>query len=191
MDIPNNKYPAFWQIIKPDFKAIRYRKNNKKINMINQSLKCPMNELYKFKPDRFRSNETTLPLSQFFVKFEPVDNKKKCRKVEELIEKYSFNLYKYQIDDDTDVEDTLMMSDAFDDLIEDIRKVYISKNYLSLMSFLINRAFMITAQARGNKKVSSSKLDKNKSILIKTLYKVSPDQLLKVFSGNLRPSKEK
>ena len=169
MDIPKNKYPAFWQIIKPDFKPIRHRKNGEKINMINYDLQCPMNELYKYKPKRYRSKKSTLPLSTFFVKFEPVESKRKCKRVEDLIEKYSFDLYKYHVDDTTEVEDTILMTEKFDELIEDIKQVYISKNYLPLMSFLINRAFRITAQTKGKRNVMQSTLNKNRSVLLKTL----------------------
>lgn len=186
MNIPENKYPAFWQIIKPEFKPIKKTKGGEKIDMVNHKLKCPMNELYKFKPSKHRSPESTLPLSTFFVKYEPVDSKRKCRKVEDLIEKYSFNLYKYHIDDTTEVEDTVLMTELFDELIEDIKQIYISNNYLSLMSYLINRAFRITAQSKGKRDVTQSTLSKNRALLLKTLYRIAPDQLLKVFAGNVR-----
>ena len=70
-------------------------------------------------------------------------------------------------------------------MIEDIRKINISSNYLGLMSWLINRAFIITSDAKRHKKQTISKLNKNKIILLKTLYNVNPKQFLKCFSNNI------
>ena len=79
----------------------------------------------------------------------------------------------------------LLLKNNFNDLIEDIKKIYISKNYLGLMSWLINRAFNIGSGVRGNKEISRSKINNNKAILIKTLYEINPESLLKCFSGNV------
>ena len=59
MDVENNKYPAFWKVIRRDFKE----KN------INYNLVCPMNYLYNLKLDQFRSNESTIPIQYFFINF--------------------------------------------------------------------------------------------------------------------------
>ncbi len=52
------------------------------------------------------------------------------------------------------------------------------------MSWLINRAFIITPNMRGKRYDVQSTLKKNRALLIKTLYDVSPRQLLQVFSKN-------
>jgi len=88
--------------------------------------------------------------------------------------------------DDEDEEDSyLLLRSDFDDLINDINQVYISKNYLGLMSWLINRAFLIGAGARRNTKEIQSTLNNNKSILLKTMYTINPVALLKCFAKNI------
>ena len=52
MNVDKNKYPAFWKIIRRDFKE----------NNINYDLVCPMNYLYNLKLDQFRSNQSTIPI---------------------------------------------------------------------------------------------------------------------------------
>ena len=83
-----------------------------------------------------------------------------------------------------DDEYFLMRSD-FDELIEDIRMTYISKEYRGLMCWLINRAFLITQHAQNNSQQSASTMRNNRSILLKTLYNVNPSNLLEVFSKNI------
>ena len=85
MDIIQHKYPAFWSIIKKGF--------NKK--NINSNLHCPMNYLYDLSIPEFHSTETTLPMSHFFLKPVINVNRKSCKKVEELISKYSMKLFEY------------------------------------------------------------------------------------------------
>jgi hypothetical protein len=66
-------------------------------------------------------------------------------------------------------------------MIKDIQQTYISKNYLGLMSWLINRAFVIGAGVRSKTDIMASTINMNKAILLKTLYTVNPDALLKCF----------
>ena len=75
----------------------------------------------------------------------------------------------------------LLLRSDFDDLIDNIRQTYISKNYLGLMSWLINRAFSIGSGVRRNNDTITSKINMNKAILLKTLYLVNQDALLKCF----------
>ena len=110
-------------------------------------------------------------------------NRKKSKKVEELIQKYSIDLFKYNIDENEE-EEYIMLRDDFDQLISDIRQIHISNNYLGLMSWLVNRAFMITPGVRRNDGQIQSVLNKNKSLLLKVLYDISPKQLLQVLSKN-------
>lgn len=172
MGIAENNYPSFWGIVKKDF--------NK--NKINSSLTCPMNYLCNVKLNRY-NNGAILPMSRFFKKFELDEQRRKCRKVEELIEKYSFDVWNYNISEEKDADQWLLLQDDFDNLIDDIRQLYLSNNYLGLMSWLIDRAFCITKNARPT--MSKSTLNKNKVILVKTLYAINPTNLLKVFSKNL------
>ena len=172
MNIKKNGYPAFWTIVKKGFNKDR----------VNPDLKCPMNYVFDIKPKRYRSSESTLPMKDFFIKHELNEHKRRCRKVEELIQKYSLDLYNYNTDcKDDDNEQYLLLRNDFDKLVSDIQATYISKNYLGLMSWLINRAFSISAGVRRNTATMLSTINTNKAILLKTLYSVNPDALLKCF----------
>ena len=171
MDIKNNKYPDFWSIIKKDF--------NKKL--LNHDLKCPMNYLYDLNLSEFRNTTSTLPMSYFFVKFEMKNNIRTCRKVEDLIARYAFKFY--ESNNNSDNEYFLLRKD-FDDLLKDISKIKISQNYIGLFSWMIDRAFKILPSTIQNKKTISSVLNKNKALLLNTLYRINSSNLLKCFSKN-------
>ena len=173
LDIKTNLYPSFWLLIKKNFK-----KDN-----INEELKCPMNYLYNLDLSEFHNIAPTLPMSHFFNKFEMSNNIRTCRKVEDLIAKYSLNLYDVNSGDSED-EDYLLLRKDFDNLISDIQKIKISKNYLGLFSWMIDRAFKILPGSLRNQKSISSVLNKNKPLLLKTLYEVNSSNLLKCFSKN-------
>lgn len=170
--IKEHKYPSFWLMIKNDFK-----KSN-----INYSLKCPMSYLYDFKFKKYRNKSKTLPMSYFFEKYELDTNRIKSKKIEELIQDYSLKLYENE--EEKDIQNTLLLRSDFKDLIRNIQKVYISKNYLGLMSWLINRAFIITPSIKQNRTTIKSITKKNKVILLKALYDVNSSALLKIFSKN-------
>lgn len=172
MDIKTNLYPSFWKIIKPGFSD----KN------VNEELKCPMNYLYDLDLSEFHNKDSTLPMSHFFVKYEMNNNIRTCRKVEEIISKYSLKLY--EVNDNAENDDYLLLRKDFDDMISDIQSIKISKNYLGLFSWMIDRSFKILPGSIRNKKSISSVLNKNKSLLLKVLYNVNPTNLLKCFSKN-------
>ena len=173
LNIKTNLYPSFWLLIKKNFK-----KDN-----INEELKCPMNYLYNLDLSEFHNSTSTLPMSHFFNKFEMSNNIRTCRKVEDLIAKYSLSLYDINSGDSED-NDYLLLRKDFDNLILDIQKIKISKNYLGLFSWMIDRAFKILPGSLRNQKSISSVLNKNKPLLLKTLYEVNSSNLLKCFSKN-------
>ncbi len=177
MDIKNNKYPSFWSLI--------HKEINKK--NINANLHCPMNCLYDLDLNKFPSGMGTLPMSHFFQKFPLEENRKKCKKVEELINRYSIDLYEYNTSDEEyliDEKNYFLLRNDFDDLINSIHRTFISRNYLGLFSWLIDRAFLITPQTKGKSSKIQATINKNKSILIKVLYDVNRSNLLKCFSKN-------
>lgn len=175
MNVKKHKYPVFWLGIKQGFN----RKN------INHELHCPMNYLYNIELTRYRSSEKTLPMSYFFKKF-PLDlNRKTCRKVENLITQYSIGLGEYNIAGTKDNSEYLLLRNDFDDLIRAIRMTNISGKYLGLYSWLMDRAFLVTPQSAANVGTSKSRISKNKSLLIKTLWDVNSSNLLQVLSKNL------
>lgn len=82
-------------------------------------------------------------------------------------------------------DEYFLLKSNFEEMVEDIGSIYISKEYVGLMSWLINRAFCVTPNTKGRRHITQSTLYKNKSILLKTLYSVNPSNLLAVFSKNL------
>ncbi len=178
MDIKTHKYPVFWSIIKKGFK-----KSN-----INKKLVCPMNYLYGLNFDKYKSTDTTLLMSSFFVKHRLDVNRRTCKRVEELIEKYSLQLYKQNISDVFNREqdnDYLLLRSDFEELVRNIRSINISSNYAGLMSWLIDRAFMITPSITQNNKMLKTNLGANKSLLLKVLYEVNPRCFLSCFNKKM------
>ena len=191
MNITKNGLPAFWTIIKKPTKKTPKERKKQRDNLkakVNKDLQCPMNYIFNIKVKEFKPKDSTLPMSTFFVKYELEEDRRKSKKVEELITKYSFDLYNSvssDLDEDEKREDYLLLRSNFDDLIKDIKKIYISKNYLGLMSWLIDRSFKITPNIRSNDKKILNKINNNRSILIKVLYEINNENLLKCFSGNV------
>jgi len=190
MNISENGYPIFWKTIK-EFNDNRYIKRSKtnvkkKKAFYNPELTCPMNYLYENNINVSTPNTPTYSMDNFFISYPLEIDRRKCKAVEELIEKYSWNLMFKQVNKyEEDSDEFLLMRNDFDEMIEDIRRINISSNYLGLMSWLINRAFMITPNMRNNNNKIKSKLNKNKIILLQTLYSVNSKQFLKCFQKNI------
>lgn len=172
MEITKNKYPKFWKVIKRGFK----QKN------INPDLKCPMNYLCDLELDKFRSPSSTLPMSNFFIKHELDIHRRTSKKVEELISNFSLNLLDVQKNDSVTDDDLLLIRSDFDLLVNEIQSLNISSNYLGLMSWLLDRAFLITPNVSRNKMLNT-KLHKNRSILISVLYTVNQKTFLNCFKS--------
>lgn len=170
MDIKEHGYPRFWRCIHPEYHGY-----------INNSLKCPMNEVTQFKAQKPHHNSNPISNRQFFIKHDLTESRRKCKRVENLIQKYSLELLDYNKSEDRDYEEYLLLRQDFDNLVEDIRRIYISNNYLGLMSWLIDRALIITPEVSKNAGQLKSRLNKNRSLLLKVLYEVSPNQFLQCF----------
>ena len=174
MEVDKYKYPIFWQGIRKGFNRDR----------VNPNLVCPMNYLNTIKIKEFKPGTTTLPISDFFIKYEFDSDKerKRSKKVEELIQKYSLKLYESDSSQDESSEDDyILLRNDFDELIKDIKQVYISRNYLPLISYLINRAFCIGSGVKSKMNIIKSNTNNNKSILLKTLYEINKDGFIKCF----------
>lgn len=172
MDIKTNLYPEFWMIIKDGFK-----KSN-----INKDLHCPMNYLCNIKFVDKRQQTSTLPMSYFFNKVKLDINRRTSKKVEDFINAYSFDLYNYNVNN---TSDSILIRSDFDKLISDIRKINISKTYLGLMSWLIDRTFLLTPQTKGKNNKMKTTIQKNKSLMLKVLYDLNKKSLLTILSKNL------
>lgn len=175
MCVDEYNYPKFWKVVQPNCKG-----------EINKHLQCPMNYLSQVKIKEYKSKDLTLPMDYFFINNCIKTDRRKCKKVEDFIQKYSFSLYASNYSEND--ENFILLQDDFDDLIEDLQKIYLSNNYIDLMYWLINRAFMITTAIKNNSHTIQAQLDFNKSILIKTLYKINPKLFLYIFSKNVQKS---
>ena len=82
-------------------------------------------------------------------------------------------------------DDYLLLINDFDKMINDIKSIYISSEYIGLFSWLINRAFKISSGVKGKINIMNSNTEFNKSILLKTLYTINRNNLLEVFSNNM------
>ena len=166
INIKKNGYPAFWRDIRKDC--------NK--NLINYNLQCPMNSVHSLTVGKANYKNNTIPIKEFFVGYENEESQKKSKAVEKLIEDYSLEIYKSK-----DETDYLLLRSDYEDLIESIRHISLPNKYVGLMSWLINRCFMITPNMVSNKNKIMSKLHKNRPLLLKILYDLNPEMLLKCF----------
>ena len=179
LSVKEYKYPSFWTIIRSGF-------NTKNINL---SLHCPMNYMYDLKLDQFRCDTPTIEMEQFFIKHPLENDKRTCRKVEELISKYAVLLEQYNVRNQIGIVNydgwdwhgqNLLLKADFDQLMNDIRKIRLSSNYAGLFSWLIDRAFVITPSVKGNVAMRT-KTKKNRSLLLKVLYEMNRKQFLECF----------
>lgn len=142
-----------------------------------------MNNIYRLKMKEVRPNTSTLPISEFYVKHEVPESIRTARKIEKLIEKYSIDLLNYNTKDEEENRDEyILLRSDFDELIKDIRETGMGMKYSYIFSWLINRAFKIGSGVRQNANVLDSKIEKNKSLLLKTLYEVNKEALMSCFS---------
>ncbi len=184
MNLSENGYPVFWSIIRPGFNKAK----------INKELKCPMNYLFYLKTNMTEnSNVKTHPITDFFEDYDVYDINKTWRKnkrVENLIIKYSIQLNRSNSTDmSDDTEDVWLLEDKFNELIDDIRAITISKKYKNLMLYLINRSFVINAGAKSKKDINQTALRKNRALLLKVLYEVNPNVFLSCFAKKVRKTK--
>lgn len=179
LNVKERKYPSFWTIIRSGF-----NKEN-----INPDLHCPMNYMYDLKLDQFKPDTPTIDMEQFFIKHPIENDRRTCRKVEELISEYAYILEGYNIEHSKGVGDSeswywqsrsLLMQADFDMLLKSIQKIKLSSNYAGLFSWLIDRAFVITPAMQNNVK-TKSKVKKNRSLLLKVLYTMNRKQFLQCF----------
>lgn len=181
--VKENGFPVFW-------KKIKGQELSEKA-FINYKLTCPMNFLASVKIPSFRGN-TPRPMSDYFDSTSiDLNDMRKNKKVEEMIERFSKSVFKFYCHDNvytTETDNWLCLQDEFDELINTINRMYISRNYKSLMCWLLNRALKITAVAKGKSDVCLSQLHRNRSILFATLYRCNPKLFLECFSKNVKNS---
>ena len=131
-------------------------------------------------------------MDKFFVKYELDNNRRKCAKVEDIIEQYSLMLYyDYQSEQEEDdlnekENDWVLCESDFNDMIQQIKQIYVSSSYLGLYSWLLDRAFGINCGVRRNLDTKNNMTDNNRALLMSVLYKINPQNLLKCFAKNVQ-----
>ena len=162
----------------------------KKVDIYNPKIKCPMNTVSEMAINDYCPVKTKVyPMSKFVIRY-PMNSDsdyKRCKKVEEMIERFSLQLHIYNkttgMDNKLDDDQNILLNEKFDEMISEIQRLYISNSYLGLISMLVDKAFQITRK-------SDSKINKNRALLLKVLYKANKDAFLKCFSGNLQTLNE-
>ena len=171
MHVKSIGYPAFFAGIRPDLRS-----------KVNPNIDCPMNRIYSVKNSKIPKRDT-IPMNEFFVPHENKVTKHKSYKVEDLIEKYSLQVNQFGSNDDTDYSDYLLLRSDYEDLLNSLRRITLSENYIGLISWLINRAFVITSGVKRKQSELDTKLNKNRSLLLKILYDINPKTFKKCFKN--------
>lgn len=194
LDIETNLLPEFWKAtsmrgIRKQFKNIdsQNKQTQKVRDKINYELHCPMNIAYNIKIPRANNNTHTRPMEDYFVKCCSAENIKVNRRIENLISKYSLELYSNRVNGYIEDKDSyLLYRDDFETIVDEIRHTVIPSKYIGLFSWLIDRAFVITPPIIRNKHKLSTALNKNRPLLLKVLYTVNPEALLACFAKNIK-----
>lgn len=176
MNIKEFGYPAFFGEIKPEIRK-----------KVNPNIVCPMNVAFRIKTKKRVYDSPAIPISEFFSPAKNCVDIKKSRAIEKYIEKYNLKLlgFRKEVNNENeyDLDNWLLIRNDYDELIADLRKITLSGKYQGLMSWLINRAFIMTPELKRNKKIVNTKLNKNRPLLLKVLYDISPKTFLKCFKN--------
>lgn len=194
LGIDEHQLPKFWKAtsargIKKQFKNMdaRHHQFNKINGKINNELHCPMDMVYDLKFPPIVHDTPTLSLKDFFVRHQSQSFRKMSRRIEELIGKYSLELYMERVvrSNFDDFSTYLLYKENFEKMVEDIRRTVVPSKYIGLFSWLIDRAFIITPPIIANRSKMATALNKNRPLLLKTLYIVNPEALLACFAQNI------
>lgn len=192
MDIEKNGLPKFWFILQRKNKFSKKAKkrfsptlsNLQREPKCNLELECPMNYLFDIDIGKIPTKKAIYKNNLFFNKYPLELDRKHSKKVEKLIEKYEKELVSYRMSHDCEIPYEILQED-FEELIEDIKNVYIADSHIGLISWLIDRALLITPQICSNSDKLKSDTHKNRVVFLKALYTMNPEAFLKCFSKNI------
>lgn len=175
MNIKEFGYPAFMGEIKPEIRK-----------KVNPNIVCPMNAAFKVKTKRKVYDSPAIPIAEFFAPQPNIESIRKSKAIERLIEKYSLKLMDFRRntteENGYDMDEWFVLRSDYDSLLEDLKRITLPKKYIGIMSWLINRAFIVTPGIRSKRQQLNTKLSKNRSILLKILYDLDSKMLLKCFN---------
>lgn len=171
LNVSQNKYPSF------------YKYRDKSERFINDSLTCPMQILFDTKFNNAKRSKG-YSINEIFIKHGGQLTKKESA-IEKLIDEYIETVNCKNSSKNNDKDKT------FNELIAE-HKFYIRSikskfegDYVAIISKLIDRAFLITSAIKSNKNTVKNYTPKNKNILIKLLYDLSPIDFLNCFKNTL------
>ena len=171
LNIKSIGYPAFFAGIRTDLRK-----------KVNPNIVCPMNCVYKMK-NKSVHTDSVIPNNEFFVYHKNRVDYKRSKRVEKMIEDYSLEVFRMKVSDDMDTSDYLLLRTDYEDLLQALRQTALSRNYLGLTSWLINRALMMNPNTKSHKGSINTKLSKNRPLLLKILYDMSPNNFKKCFKS--------
>ena len=140
-----------------------------------------MNAVHSLTIGKSNYKNNTIPISEYYINHPNDETQKRSKAIEGLIEKYSIKLSNFQQDKKRNDDDYLLLRSDYEDLLEDIRRISMPNKYIGLMSWLVNRCFMMTPNMISNRDKIQSRLSKNRPLLLKILYDLNPNMLLKCF----------
>lgn len=193
LGIDEHLLPKFWQAtsirgIKKQFKnnTLQSKQIQKIRNKINPELHCPMNKAYEINPPHIEDTTETLGMIEFFERVPSAVNIKVNKRIENLIERFGLDIYNERSElCISESSHYLLFQNNFEEMVEEIRRSVIPSKYVGLFSWLIDRAFIITPPIIRNKSKLSSILNKNRPLLLKTLFTVNSEALLKCFAKKI------
>lgn len=175
LNVDKNGYPFFWTTVNPNV-------NRKKIN---KSLSCPMDSASKLRVKSKPASSDTVSIKEFFIQHPNNETRKNSRRIQKLIDDFLPELLEFNINKKNDDEDYFLLRSDYEDMIENIRKITLPNKYVGIISYLINRGFLISRGMKSTKNMMQIKLNKNKSLLMKTLYDVNHEAFLQCFCKEL------
>ena len=177
LNIKENGLPLFWFYIKRKGKFAKRNNDRQVMQNFNPSLVCPMNYLCEVSFTKFHSKEKTIPTSSFLIKRKPMTSRKTNKRAENFIGKYGIDL-KEQLTDENAI-DLVLSEMEFEELLSDLRRLYVSKEYQDLMLWLLRRG--LSGNEGYHEEKTNCLTKKNRPILLKTLYNLNKDIFLSCF----------
>lgn len=188
LDIEANKYPAFWFILQRKSKFAksikRKSKSGENNELMNPSLKCPMNYVYSMKLPRsprrtdkiYRNDELFIPCPNESMENHLID--RECDRIKVFLHRAKDFLWTKDGKEKYD-----LMEVEFDEFAEILRKTYFGKNSLSVMAYLIDKCLLITEESKEQRDSLTDSLRVNRSAALKLLYKTNPDVFMQCWKS--------
>lgn len=178
MDVAAHGYPSFWKRIHPETDATK----------INNGIICPMNKLAKYNITTVRQSKTLYNINDFIIDY-AWEGGKAAKSVMELTEEFrkvkSYYKMEHALKDDDYDSMLIFLNDDFDQLINKLNRVYLSKNAKGLMSKLIREAFKDGKTPQEKRLISM-----RRTTLLSVLYHTSPATFLSCFKSKEEFEKE-